>query len=389
MRIAQPFGRPRPELKKQQGMVLLLAMMIVVLVTSLVVATSWRFELGMSRNENRWHGLQARLVLDGGEKLAAKLFLLEDLRDETIDGSEEVDNKQEMWMSPFSEGIDGGTITVQMEDAQARFNINLLAPVPVVPGQQPRGANGASSSSGASNKSQECNDDPQLFHCAYTVSQRRFIRYLQTLPMNEQPITPFQAQEIVNALIDWMDGDHEPKNGGAEQSYYSGLEVPIVVSNAPMTTISELSLVKGITPEIYERLLPNVIALPTSEKSPAYPNINTMPDAMLRMFNLKSEMLPLDEGQASDLIFARNETVNPNIQPAQGYQNIDDFVTNLTDLGLNKADLDSSELSVGTNYFIYNGEVIIGDKTRRIKTLMRRDRNKSSVEVLWRTDANF
>ena len=95
------------------------------------------------------------------------------------------------------------------------------------------------------------------------------------------------------------------------------------------------------------------------------------------------------EGQAGDLIFARNDTVNPNIQPARGYQNIDDFVTNLTDLGLNKADLDSSELSVGTNYFIYNGEVIIGDKTRRIKTLMRRDRNKSSVEVLWRTDANF
>ncbi len=390
MRITQPLGQQLSGLKKQQGMVLLLAMMIVVLVTSLVVATSWRFELGMSRNENRWHGLQARLVLDGGEKLAAKLFLLEDLRDESIDGNEEVDNTQEMWMSPFSEGIDGGTITVQMEDAQARFNINLLAPpVPPAPGQQPARGNGASSSSGASNKPQECINDPQLFECQYSVSQRRFIRYLQTLPMNEQPITPFQAQEIVNALIDWMDSDPEPKNGGAEQSYYSGLEVPIVVSNAPMTTISELSLVKGITPEIYERLLPNVIALPISDTSPAYPNINTMPEAMLRMFNLKSEILPLDEGQASDLIFARNETVNPNIQPAQGYQNTDDFVTSLTDLGLNKTDLDATELSVGTNYFIYNGEVIIGDKTRRIKTLMRRDRNKSSVEVLWRTDANF
>ena len=386
-----------PSLKKQQGLVLLLAMMIVVLVTSLVVATSWRFELGMSRNENRWHGLQGRLILDGGEKLVAKLLLMEDFNDPSIDGSEDVDNRQEIWMSPFSEGVDGGTITVQMEDAQARFNINLLS-LTQADTQQASGSSIDTNEGDEQNdnfnqlQSPKCQNDPSLFDCKYTVAQRRFIRFLQTLPMNEQPITPAQASEIVDALIDWMDANSDTNGfGGAEQSFYDGLEVPIVVSNAPMTTISELSLVKGITPEIYERLLPNVIALPTSAQNIVPININTMPDAMLRMFNAKDEILPLDEEQTADLIRLRNETADPNIPPGQGYQQVQDFIDDIvTDLAIvpNAADIDSTQLSVGTSYFIYNGEVIIGDKTRRVKTLMRRDRNQG-VEVLWRTDANF
>lgn len=383
--------KPCPHLKKQKGLVLLLAMMIVVLVTSLVVATSWRFELGMSRNENRWHGLQGRLILDGGEKLVAKLLLMEDFNDPTIDGSEDVDNRQEIWMSPFSEGVDGGTITVQMEDAQARFNINLLS-LTLADIQQASGSSSSSDDEPEQVETPKCKNDPSLFDCKYTVAQRRFIRYLQTLPMNEQPITPAQASEIVDALIDWMDTDSNTNGfGGAEQSYYNGLEVPIVVSNAPMTTISELSLVKGVTPEIYERLLPNVIALPTTAQNIVPININTMPDAMLRMFNAKDEILPLDEEQAADLTRLRNEVSDPNIPPGQGYQQVQDFIDDIiTDLAIvpNAADIDTSQLSVGTSYFIYNGEVIIGDKTRRVKTLMRRDRNQG-VEVLWRTDANF
>ena len=367
--------------RRQSGIVLILAMLIVVLVTSLVVATSWRFELGMSRNENRWHGLQGRMVLEGGERLVSKLLLLEDLNDPADDGK--ADHLNEIWNAPQTVPIDGGAITVELEDAQSRFNINLLA-LPRLPPPPPP----------AAPVTGPCSDpQSQEFEC-FTVAQRRFIRFLQTLPLNEQNLTPEEAKALTQAIIDWMDVGHNVSGfGGAEQSYYSGSEVPIVVSNAPMTTISELSLVKGITPELYDKLLPYVIALPANGDKAAFLNINTIPDVMFRMFNAKDLPGPLDPDTGSQLARARNEKADP---PGQGYQDVNEFVNDavIADLRIvtDANNFDSTQLVISTNYFIYSADVMIGDKTRHGKSLLRRAKSKggaTEVTTLWRTDANF
>lgn len=389
-------GSPR----RQSGIVLILAMLIVVLVTSLVIATSWRFELGMSRNENRWHGLQGRMVLEGGERLAAKLLLIEDINDPTDDG--QADHLNEIWNAPQTVPIDGGAITVELEDAQSRFNINLLAlPKPAIGNGGGKGnENNGNENKGGANQpvggnpqeALRCKNDPELFDCKYTVAQRRFIRFLQTLPLNEQDLTPDEAIALTQAIIDWVDVDNEPSGfGGAEQSYYSGSEVPIVVSNAPMTTISELSLVKGITPELYDKLLPYVIALPANGDKAAFLNINTIPDVMFRMFNAKDLPEPLDPDIGSQLARARNEKADPNFAPGQGYQDVNEFVNDavIADLQIvtDANNFDSTQLVISTNYFIYSADVMIGDKTRHGKSLLRRD--NTNVTTLWRTDANF
>jgi len=57
----------------------------------------------------------------------------------------------------------------------------------------------------------------------------------------------------VDAIIDWVDygdGDAEEPEG-AESEYYQGLESPYACKNGPMTSIEELLLIKGITPELY------------------------------------------------------------------------------------------------------------------------------------------
>ena len=358
-------------------MVLILAMLIVALVTSLVVATSWKFELGMARNENRWHGLQARLVMEGGERLVSKLLLMPDLQDPAPDG--QADHLNEDWNAPQTVPIDGGAITVSLSDAQARFNLNLLSiPKPEVDIKSPEG--------------QRCKEQPTLFDCQYTAAQRRFIRFLQVIPLNERLLTPNEATEITDAIIDWVDANSQVDHpGGAEQSYYQGLEVPIVVSNAPMITVSELSLIKGITPELYERLLPYVIALPAEGNTAGNININTMPDIMFKMFNDKEINLPLDEEQGAELARARNEQLNIEFSSGQGYQSVEDFVNNALVSQLQivqgQQDFDASQLSINTQYFIYSAEVMIGDKVRRGKTLMFRDNR--SARALWRTDANF
>jgi|CXWL01.1.fsa_nt_gi type II secretory pathway component PulK len=64
--------------------------------------------------------------------------------------------------------------------------------------------------------------------------------------------TETDPQEIVDAILDWRDGDEEPRGetGDTERTYYSALAKPYRVKNGPFDTVEELLLVKGITPAI-------------------------------------------------------------------------------------------------------------------------------------------
>jgi general secretion pathway protein K len=79
----------------------------------------------------------------------------------------------------------------------------------------------------------------------------RFLRYIgneDDLKDDSDPVA------IVNSVKDWLDsGDDGATTGlsGAESSYYEELDPPYTSRNGPIQDISELLLIKGITPEIY------------------------------------------------------------------------------------------------------------------------------------------
>jgi len=56
---------------------------------------------------------------------------------------------------------------------------------------------------------------------------------------------------IVNAILDWIDPDDQTRVQGAETDYYQGLNPPYVAKNGPIDDLSELLLIRGITPEMY------------------------------------------------------------------------------------------------------------------------------------------
>jgi general secretion pathway protein K len=60
-----------------------------------------------------------------------------------------------------------------------------------------------------------------------------------------------EATPIVNSILDWIDVDDQPRVEGAETDYYRNLSPPYTAKNGPLDDISELLLVKGVTPEIY------------------------------------------------------------------------------------------------------------------------------------------
>ena len=64
-------------------------------------------------------------------------------------------------------------------------------------------------------------------------------------------VAPGEATPIVNSILDWIDPDDQTHPEGAETQYYQGLNPPYAAKNGPIDDISELLLIKGVTPEIY------------------------------------------------------------------------------------------------------------------------------------------
>jgi general secretion pathway protein K len=73
-----------------------------------------------------------------------------------------------------------------------------------------------------------------------------FDQVLRKLGVDVLDVLPIQ-----NSLEDWRDPDQNTLLHGAESDYYLELTPPYVAKDGPMDDISELLLVRGVTPELY------------------------------------------------------------------------------------------------------------------------------------------
>ncbi|MCA9086216.1 MAG: general secretion pathway protein GspK [Planctomycetaceae bacterium] len=62
---------------------------------------------------------------------------------------------------------------------------------------------------------------------------------------------PNMTEDIVDAILDWLDSDEERRPGGAESDDYEALAVPYACKNGPMDSIDELLKVQGVTPDLF------------------------------------------------------------------------------------------------------------------------------------------
>lgn len=62
---------------------------------------------------------------------------------------------------------------------------------------------------------------------------------------------PSASSTIVDSILDWVNPNPDSHFNGAETEYYSRLDPPYNCKNGPIDDLSELLLIKGITPDIY------------------------------------------------------------------------------------------------------------------------------------------
>lgn len=80
-----------------------------------------------------------------------------------------------------------------------------------------------------------------------TASELLLEQALMHMGVDAGDMTP-----IVNSILDWIDPDDNPRLQGAESSnFYLLQDPPYEAKNGPIDDLSELLLVKGITPELY------------------------------------------------------------------------------------------------------------------------------------------
>jgi len=150
------------------------------------------------------------------------------------------------------------------DDAAARRALSEVTPgsgkaAPGGDATQPAPADG----NGANAGSDEVQLSPQQIAIA------RFTLLLQALEL---------PPELLPAILDWLDADGDTRfPNGAEDEYYTRLEQPYRAANGPFADVSELRLVRGITPEIYAKLAPHVCVLGNSVPL----NVNTAPAEVL------------------------------------------------------------------------------------------------------------
>ena len=95
-----------------------------------------------------------------------------------------------------------------------------------------------------------------------------------------------RAEEIAYCMIDWMDSDSffgHPQYG-AEAQYYEGLRFPYSPADKPYQLLDEMLLVKGMTPELFEKIRPFVTVYGSG-----LVNINTAPREVLVALGFSAE----------------------------------------------------------------------------------------------------
>lgn len=307
--------RPR----KQAGIALITVILVVALATVAAVAMAARQQIDIRRTENALHGDQAYQYALAAEQWAGRI-LIRDRRDGAVD------HPGEMWaqrLPPLP--VEGGAVEGRIVDEQGLFNVNnLLAP----------GTFGE-------------------------VAQERFLRLLLALQIDP---------ELVMALLDWMDPDVEERvQGGAEDNFYLGLEPPYRAANQLLTSPTELRQVKGVTPEVYEKLAPYVTALPTFTPL----NVNTAPPALL---------MTLADGLSLEALKRLEED-----RPEDGFPDVNAFLAHQVFVGMTVSD---AGLSVGSEYFRVAVTAYVGRFRTTLFSLVHRGED-GRARVLQRSEGVF
>ena len=245
----QPFNA-----KRQQGVAIITALLIVTIATTVSITISTRLQLDVRRTGNLIAQDQAQFYLLAAEEWSQRI-LRKDKEDSTFDS---LDEDWAIELPPIP--VDGGSIQGRLTDLHACLNINSLV----------------------------------TGNAVDATTKDRLSRLFNRLGVKG---------DLTQAIADWIDSDLETSNpNGAEDGYYLNLEIPYRTANTRLHSVSELRLVKGFEEfETFDLVESHLCAFIIDGGEIAI-NVNTASAEVLQ--SLSAEMT---ESMVDEIIERRNE----------------------------------------------------------------------------------
>ena len=307
----------------EQGVALLLALLILTLLTALIL----EFD-AEARREYRdaaafRDNFKARTLTRAAVQ-AARAVLQQDFLKDKMAG-EAYDAPTDLWAMPIKNyAIGDGVLNAQIEDESGKLNLNELA----------------------ANSGDELQRKTKI---------QRFKRLFELLQLNP---------DLVEALVDWVDQDETQEPAGAESLYYQSQRPPYRAANAPLTGFGDLRLVKGFTPDIIDRLSRYATIFPAG--GGALVNLNTADPIVIQSLDSA-----ITQSMAMEIVQGRPYKKREDLDRIGSFQEIG-------------AQLRASQsgYDVKSDYFSTRLSITVNDVTKTAWAVLRRDPGKGESAVL-------
>lgn len=226
---------PPQGLRKQQGVALIVVLLVMALVAITATDMGSRLQYQVKRSISLKDNNQAYWYA-----IAAEQFAQKTIAQLVLEGNESIHINEPWAQEDIQFPMPGGFIEATLEDLQSCFNLNAL---------RTKNTQGTTTN----------------------LTAEAFGRLLRTESLN---IPTFNQDTLKDSLVDWVDDDSQLEgNYGAEDSDYESLVNPYLAANSMMASKSELRLVKGVEFPWLLDMMPLVCVVP--ELPELKVNVNT------------------------------------------------------------------------------------------------------------------
>ncbi|HEY7531991.1 MAG TPA: type II secretion system minor pseudopilin GspK [Nitrospiraceae bacterium] len=297
--------------RDERGVALLLALLVLALLVALILEfdaearREYRDASGF--RDNFKASILARAAVQAARAVLQQDFLLDRQKGQQFDATTDI------WAFPIKDyAIGDGLLNAQIEDERGKLNLNDLAALGGI--------------------------DPN----AKRTKVLRLKRLFELLQVNP---------DLVDGIVDWVDLNEVPEPAGAETLYYQSLRPAYRAANAPLQTLLELRLVKGMTPEIINRLGKFVTVYPPDGESRI--NINTAPSIVLQALDPR-----ISQTMAAEIIQSRPYRTIQDLDRVGSFEPIGKELR-LQGVYDVKSDMFSAHMVLTINNVVKTGTVVI------------------------------
>jgi general secretion pathway protein K len=310
--------------KSERGIALLAVLLGIALMTMLVVDFAISSGLGYVSAANQANEVRAYYLARSGISVGLAL-LAADSRDQARSSADtQADTLADKWALPFPPmPLDGGMVGLSIVDEARKLPINSMI----------------DSSKNIPNP----------------IVVQRITRLFSILGVSE---------DLVPAIVDWIDQDENESPGGAEANYYLGLRPPYQPRNGPMPTLGDLRMVRGVNEAVFNRIAPFLTVMPELQV-----NANTASPQVLA--SLEPELM--EDPKIVDEIIAERQ-----VQP---FTKATD-VGNLPNIGTVATKL-ASDVTTKSQFFTIRGMGTFAGARKTVTATFHREQNGVGTLATW------